>query len=817
MIREPAGPLDRGVAVLGCVGDTAAIEVGDRTITTAEVEHRASCVARSLEEAGVEAGDRVLMPTALGLDHVLGLLGILRLGATPVPVGDEHPAASLGRIRLLAEPTAEIAPDGTVTPCRSGAGGARRRHPEEGYVLFTSGSTGAPKGVVGSRAGLAARLAWGRQAFHSGDVQRCAIRVAPVFIDSLTEVLGTLQAGRTLVLAPPGVLSDIDALGRFLEDREIEQVTLTPSMLPVLARGRIGRLQGMRRWILSGESLPGRWAELARALAPRAEIINAYGSTEVAGDVAFHCIRPEEAIPTEVPIGRVVPGVRWKLRPTDQGEEELLVAGVQLALGFLGDGPARGPKGPGHTSTLSSDEWLPTGDLVRREGAALVVVGRIGDLDQVRGVRVDLRGVASALEALEEVVEAFAEVRADQDGGRLVAHVVRRADDSVTGASLLAAMAARCPPQLVPDELRIVRSLPRTPTGKIDRRKLSVEPLPPAERGRFATDLEFAVASLAVSHGLAVEPDRTTPLAALGVDSVRAVLLASVLSEMFGVEIVAAMVLGDATVTSVANAILRQPDSGSASSVRMAQGGNPGGLTLAFLPPAIGTGLAYFRLLPSLVDRPAVVILEQTGAGVAAVRAGGCAGLGRWFAKELLEATPGSQLVLAGWSFGALTAVHAQHELARSGLSVAATVLLDPARDRELTMQPTEAWARRRILTDCGYEAALPGDAVTAAAAQAIIDGVPGSLEQLAPSTFVHWVETMSLNAAATMDPFPAAPTVRTLIVRASATSKRMEYPGWVRSGPEMEVVDAPVSHFDLLSPEFAGSLGEIVTEFLRP
>src|SRR5690606_14038163 len=113
---------------------------------------------------------------------------------------------------------------------------ARRTFGHAASVLFTSGSTGHPKGVIGSREGLVARVRWGGEVLYGGAVRRSAVRVSPTFVDSLTEILGAVAAGKHLVVAPPEAQRDLRLLTRFLDEAQIEVVVCPPSAIPVIAR-----------------------------------------------------------------------------------------------------------------------------------------------------------------------------------------------------------------------------------------------------------------------------------------------------------------------------------------------------------------------------------------------------------------------------------------------------------------------------------------------------------------------------------------------------------------------------------------------------
>jgi amino acid adenylation domain-containing protein len=346
------------------------------------------------------------------------------------------------------------------------------------HVVFTSGSTGRPKAVLGTQRALANRLAWGRQ-LRDGDAPGVRLAKSPVsFVDGLTEILGALVNGDTLVLADETESADPSALAALADAHRATVLTAVPSLLATLVESSPpGSFHTVRTWISSGEPLT---ADLATALTrrwPGAALVNLYGCSEAAGDSLMH---RDDGATGPVPLGRPITRTRIRvldpfLRPAPVGATaELYLAGDGLARGYLGQ-PARtaerfvaDPSGP------PGSRMYRTGDLVRlRPDGGLDFLGRADDQVKIRGVRVEPGEVEAAARSLPGVRRAAVVAREDATGpARLIAYVVPEPGTEIDPRTLRRALAERLPAHLVPSAVVPLDALPLTSSGKLDRRAL---------------------------------------------------------------------------------------------------------------------------------------------------------------------------------------------------------------------------------------------------------------------------------------------------------------------------------------------------------
>ncbi len=440
---------------------------------------------------------------------------MLRAGGAYLPIDPAQPPerraallAAAGARVLIAAPGAGAAGAPAVIELPSGWPGAEEpaagERPAPGpapgalpldrlaYVFYTSGSTGAPKGVAVSHRALARTLAWRLAAFAPGPGDRVLQSVPPTFDPSLWQVFGALATGAALVL--PERDGDPGHLGELIARERITIADFPPSLLAaLLAAGALGA-PSLRLVFAGGEALPPELAAAFRAASP-ARLINIYGPTEGAIDSA--CRTCDGGERGAVPIGRPVAGKRLRVAGP-LGEP--LPAGVPGELWIGGEGLARGYLGrPGATAEcfrpdpgggVPGDRVYRSGDRVRhRADGALEFRGRTDRQLKLRGVRIEPGEVEAALAAHPAVGEAAAGIWEPAPGDRrLAVWVAPRAGAAAADpAALRAFLAGRLPAHAVPAAYVRLAALPRTGSGKVDRAAL-----PPPAVGDAARSAAWA-------------------------------------------------------------------------------------------------------------------------------------------------------------------------------------------------------------------------------------------------------------------------------------------------------------------------------------
>ena len=436
--------------------DAIAVADGDDRISYAQLDRRASRLARLLVSrgAGPEQTVAVILDRSVGL--MVALLAVLKTGAAYLPVDPGYPAGRVEFMLADARPgcvltTAELAA-GLLRACQAPVlavdepglavqleglaagdlGATGRAVPRPGhpaYVIYTSGSTGTPKGVVIPHAGIVNRLAWMQAEYGLGADDR-VLQKTPISFDvSVWELFWPLLEGALLVMARPGGHRDPEYLSSLIGRAGITTAHFVPSMLEAFVGQADPRECGrLRRVICSGEALPGwlagRFAELFAA-----GLHNLYGPTETSVDsAAWACDGGSGTPPIGTPIANTQLYVldQW-LCPVPAGAPgELYIAGAGLARGYLGRAALTAERFIACPFGEPGQRMYRTGDLARwRADGQLMFSGRADEQVKIRGFRIEPGEVARCWPRCPGVAQAAVIVREDiPDDKRLVGYVV---------------------------------------------------------------------------------------------------------------------------------------------------------------------------------------------------------------------------------------------------------------------------------------------------------------------------------------------------------------------------------------------------------
>ncbi|MEV5546752.1 AMP-binding protein [Streptomyces sp. NPDC052309] len=486
--------------------DRIALEVGGEEVTYGELADLAGRIAALLIRRCGTVPSRIGLLAGRTLAAYAGYLAVQRLGATAVPLNPAAPAARNTTIARLAGVDAVLAdrdaaggPDLPVPVVRlsgrdvralpaAGLPDVRAGARDIAYILFTSGSTGAPKGVCVEHRNVNAYLEHVVPRYAAGPGARFSQFFDLTFDPSVYDMFTAWGSGSTLVVpARQDLLSPV----RFVNASEVTHWTSVPSAISFALRmGELGpsSMPGLRWSLFCGEPLTLRQAEARQAAAPRSVLENVYGPTEMTVTCAGHrlprdrrdWVRPSNGT---VPIGTVHPGLEQLVvdergRPAAEGE--LCLRGPQRFPGYLdpADDEGRFVAFDGErvsaydgSAPLTDDHWYRTGDRVGRlpgAGGGLVHLGRVDHQVKVSGYRVEPGEIEAVLREHPAVTDAVAlAVDAGDGEAELVA--------AYTGAQeaegeLLAALHARLPAYMVPRALTAFAAFPLTGNGKTDRK-----------------------------------------------------------------------------------------------------------------------------------------------------------------------------------------------------------------------------------------------------------------------------------------------------------------------------------------------------------
>ena len=505
-------------------------------LTYGDLDAASRGLADALAEAGVVPGARVGLVVDRSVDIAIGILGVLRSGGSYVPLSADLPAARLEAMvedAAVAVVAASPALDGSM-PGRPVVTISRDRRPrrlsapseparvvstsdeaavDEAYVMFTSGTTGRPKGVSVGQQSVASLLLAARDVVDFGPGDVWALTHSYAFDFSVWEMWGALASGGHVTVLGTEVVRSPESVWRACLDRGVTILSQTPMSFARLAAwaSREETVAGALRYVVfGGERLEVSqlvsWTDRFGLESPR--LVNMYGITEGTVHATAHVLGASDLERGSVPIGQPLGHVSVTLESTDglvsPGETgEIVLRGSGVANGYV-----TGDKGGFRTSwgDRSDERVFRTGDYARlRQDGLLHYEGRRDDRVKVRGYRIELGDVEEAAAQHAGVRRAAAVVH-DGDPPAIGCFVV--ADPGVDGLAVLATAREFLPPHAVPAHVTLVDDLPLTAHGKVDRVALSAIAQAPSDRADTETTVD---AHVPMEPPSAEAPDDASP------------------------------------------------------------------------------------------------------------------------------------------------------------------------------------------------------------------------------------------------------------------------------------------------------------------
>ncbi|QDF36235.1 non-ribosomal peptide synthetase [Bradyrhizobium symbiodeficiens] len=498
------------------VPTATALSIGDASLTYEQLNCRANRLAHFLRSRG--AGPGTLIPACFerSAEMVIALLGILKCGAAYVPIDPTLPkdriAAMLADVAPsillsiqalragLPASTAEIVLlDGHADDIARFSGenmnsrevGLNQR--SLAYVMYTSGSTGAPKGAMNEHRGVANRLQWMQDEYRlTGD--DAVLQKTPFGFDvSVWEFFWPLFAGARLVMAEPLGHLDADYLKRVIRETTVTTIYFVPSMLATFLEGPgLEDCKSLRRVICSGEELSASLAQRCLAALPWVKLYNLYGPTEAAIDVT-HWDCSETELAGIVPIGRPIANLQLYIldrfmQPVPLGATgEIYIGGTGVGRGYLNNEQLTGERfvPDPFDHSVSRARLYKTGDLGRwREDGAIEFLGRNDLQVKIRGVRIELPEIELTLARIPGIGQVAVVVREDQTAQpQLIAYYTDVHPEQGPRLQTIRDVLSRTLPQpMHPTAFVRLAAMPLNANGKLDRKSLAAREWPGESR-----------------------------------------------------------------------------------------------------------------------------------------------------------------------------------------------------------------------------------------------------------------------------------------------------------------------------------------------
>ena len=472
----------------------------DGSVTTMEdLDAASDRISLRLRALGAGPGSLVPVCAERSPGQAMALLGALKSGAAYVPLDPSLPPERLAHMLAEARPGVILVGRGlrqslpeteaAILEIEEAAAGAspgedgvpsQRAAPDDlAYVMFTSGSTGVPKGVMVSHRAILNRIRWSQERYPIGPEDRVLHNASFGFDIAAWELFGPLIQGAAVVIPREGEHKDPGALARLVREHRVSVAHFVPSMLRAfLDQPGIDRLGVLRTVLCGGETMDREVHDRLFERLPEARLAHFYGPTEAAISCLFHeCDRASPAGP--IPIGRPIANMRVylldaSLQPVPMGiPAEIFIGGVGLARGYLNRPDSTADRFvPDPISGEAGGRLYRTGDVAKlREDGAVEFLGRSDHQIKIRGHRIEPGEIETVLERIPGIASAVAMARGVDPERILVAYVAAGAG-APAEAVMRAELKRTLPEYMIPAAIVVLDKLPLGPNGKVDRTSL---------------------------------------------------------------------------------------------------------------------------------------------------------------------------------------------------------------------------------------------------------------------------------------------------------------------------------------------------------
>lgn len=691
-----------------------AVLCGSEELTYGELDLRADKLARVLQGMGVGTNVPVALCLERSLEMAVAILAVLKAGGAYVPLDPANPRARLEAIledcqakvliaqqnslgMLLSAKVQTLFLDELLLEEKSsriaGASAAALPTPKPedlAYILYTSGSTGTPKGVPITHRNLASSTA-ARLKYYKDAPQRFLLLSSYAFDSSVAGIFHTLASGGALVIPPAEFRWESGQLTTLIAENKITHTLTVPSLYSeILDSADAKRVASLRSVIVAGEACPRQLVNRHYEILPNTSLYNEYGPTEATvWSTVFEC--EPGGSESSVPIGRPIANTRVyvldrHMQPVPAGVPgELYIGGEGVARGYLNQ-PGQTEKSfvldvfssqPSSVNPVA--KLYRTGDLVRYlPDGNLEFLGRCDLQIKIRGLRVEVDEVEAALGEHPAVREAAVVARLQRAGdATLAAFLVPHSEASPSAAELRNFLRARLPAYMVPSTFQVLKSLPRTSNGKVDRQGLGAMEIAPSETaagdGTPHNEVERRLLAIWKDVLKSASDNVNQDFFELGGHSLLAAKLLMRIEKEFGVSLTLAFIFQSPTVAQMAEGLRVAGQSLRERAIVPIQ---PKGV----LPPLFWIrGGPRFRLLAQKlgVKRPFLGVDLPYADGIQLPMPHRLEDIAAYLVKAVREQQPNGPYYLAGLCVNAVIAYEMAQQLVAQGETVELLAMID--------------------------------------------------------------------------------------------------------------------------------------------
>ncbi len=467
----------------GLFPDNIAVCYLDRSITYHQLNSSSNLISDDLKAIGAKEGSRVAICAPKSIDFVSSIFGILKSGAAYLPVDYSSPIERNKFIIQNGEVSAIIISkelfhyfesefsfvsdlDNNLVIAKNNNSLSKKSPPDLAYILYTSGSTGIPKGVMYSNSAALEFVNWSSEIFKPSHIDTFSSH-APFHFDlSIFDLFVSIKHGAKLVLIKEEVGKQPLLLAKLIAEQKISIWYSTPSILNMLAEyGKMEKYDfGNLRFILfAGEVFPITQFKVLKNKVPAAVYYNLYGPTET--NVCTY-YRLTDQLYTQIPIGKVCEHYRCLIV-----DEEIFIRGSGVMLGYWNL-----PEQDAFWKDSSNNVWYKTGDLVDIDGSGnYIFKGRRDRMVKRNGYRIELDEIEVALDKHDFISKSAVLGNANSDGQMIISAIILLKTD---GEKSVIKMKEYCmnnlPSYMVPNDIVFVEDLPYTSSHKVDYQKLKL-------------------------------------------------------------------------------------------------------------------------------------------------------------------------------------------------------------------------------------------------------------------------------------------------------------------------------------------------------